>query len=221
MIRHRRTRSVDIIPVFLGEIASYRDAFYNRILPAFSQIEKEAEAASEQEHTRLSSRAGPDSDEAQIAEKAYFHGVDLYLTTRATTQGVVNLMVAGLYHLFEQHAQRVLMISTGKYTKDCTDLVGKVLKSLGVEQDELEKSGCLKTIQELRFVANTVKHGEGDSCKKLHELRPALFEMGLDIDGMNRIPAHPMTGEGLYLKQEDFERYANGLLSFWKGIIGT
>jgi hypothetical protein len=62
-------------------------------------------------HQLLGTPASSDDDPSWIAEMAYDQGVDFYLATDAIRQGVFNLMVAGLFHLFEQQAVAMQMCS--------------------------------------------------------------------------------------------------------------
>lgn len=207
---------MDFIPIFLRELENYKDSFHSRILPAFSEIEREAEAASNAELERISANAGPDSDPETIQETAYFHEVDLFLTAQATKQGVVNLMTAGLYHLSEQHAQRLSRICRDGRSDSILERIRPLLDaSDGKPKPRFPKPQLI--LNELQLVANTVKHGEGRSCNSLYKSNPALFKTHSETDDL-RIPASPLSGEGLYLKPEDFDRYHFALLDFWKRL---
>lgn len=46
MIRVRRVRSEHLAPIFLNEVENFRDAFRDRILPAFDSLEQQSEKAS-------------------------------------------------------------------------------------------------------------------------------------------------------------------------------
>jgi hypothetical protein len=77
-------------------------------------------------------------------------------------------------------------------------------------------------VDELRLVANTVKHGEGASAARLRQLRPELFVHPAlrDDPEWGGIPGHsaemPMGGEDICVTRDDLERYRDALLSFWR-----
>jgi hypothetical protein len=79
-------------------------------------------------------------------------------------------------------------------------------------------------VEELRLVANTVKHAEGDSAQKLYNLRPDLFqhpritEIGLSF-GQNAPRVFlPLAGEDLYVSIADVGQYRDALLGFWSEL---
>src|SRR6266516_400355 len=78
------------------------------------------------------------------------------------------------------------------------------------------------TVYELRQVANTAKHGEGDSAEKLRKLRPDLFQnpiltkMG-HVDPLPHARA-PFAGDGLFVSAADIEKYQAAVESFWNEL---
>ncbi len=215
MIRIRRVRSEHLAPIFLNEVENFRGAVRDRLLPAFNSLEQEAEKASAVELERLSAKASPDADEALITERAYFHGVDLYLTGQAMRRAALNLMTAGLYHLFEQQCQRVAAIEGFKKV-EAKALPKKLLSKYGIDVSGDEVSGNLALLDELRLVANTVKHGSGDSCDELKTKNKSLFEEEYLKPLPKDIPLRPLTGDGLLLTLPDFESYAASVSNFWR-----
>lgn len=217
MIRVRRVRSEHLAPIFLNEVENFRDAFRDRILPAFDSLEREAAKASALELERLSVQASPDSDEALITEKAYFHGADLFVTGQAMKRAALNLMTAGLYHLFEQQCQRVAAIE--KIENAPTKKLPEILFSnYGIDISQEEVRSCLDQIDELRLLANTVKHGSGDSCNELKARNQSLFEDDFPELLPKDIPLRPLTGNGLLLTWPHFESYAATISNFW-GLV--
>jgi hypothetical protein len=86
----------------------------------------------------------------------------------------------------------------------------------------LENLSPWPQINELRLVANSVKHAEGKSTEQLRKLRPDLFENPIlkKDETLNWLVSSPnvylpIGGEDVYLTIVDMDLYRNALLSFW------
>ena len=85
------------------EIQLYVDVFQTRIAPAFASIQAEADAIGAAEFDTLNQSIDPEQfDEADISEWAGAAGQAHDETMSAMRQGIVNLFVAGLFHVLEQ-----------------------------------------------------------------------------------------------------------------------
>jgi hypothetical protein len=88
-----------------------------------------------------------------------------------------------------------------------------------------------KVNTELRHVANTIKHAEGNSASELRSLRPDLFNypsIRESLDGVEDVDAAsfyrsnadtpaamPLAGFGPYVMQKDFNEYAAAVCRVW------
>jgi len=71
------------------------------------------------------------------------------------------------------------------------------------------------TLEELRLVANTIKHGDGGSADQLKKQHPALFTDPQDPTGvLHGLPMRPLVGQGLPLTEDHFTTYKNCLDQF-------
>lgn len=213
---------------FVPQLHAIVEALEKRILPTFAGIDKEAKAVSEEAWDAFMSAPGTgDVDPAEFAEAAEQAGVSHYMLIDGIRQGIVNLFAAALYHAFEQ--QVILFLR-----KEVLDLrdennpklfqmseFQKRLKALNVD---ITTFSSWAKVDELRLVANTVKHAEGDSAQKLHHLRPDLFEnptiseLGLSFGkGVPRVFL-PLVGEDLYVSLTDVQRYRDSLMNFWSEL---
>ena len=140
---------------------------------------------------------------------------------------MLNLFGVALYHAFEQqimffHRKNVLcQEEESESRKFRLSEVQKGLKEGGI--DITEFLSWLK-IDELRLVANTAKHGEGDSSHKLREIRPDMFQ-NPHLSGFSELmsgPAaeifQPLVGEGLYVSVQDVRDYRDHLVRFWSEL---
>ena len=211
-----RFRQEYFIRQSLKELATYSLAFNQRIVGAFANLSAEADNVQNEEYERLnSSYSGWEEDDSRISEAAYHKGVDYYLATAAIRQGVVNLMVAGLFHLFEQHAitvtREVCYPSRPPSTDKPFDGLKQCIRTLGIEASALPSYNKL---DELRLLANVVKHGDGGSASKLRTLRPDLFEE-------SSLPLRPLIGDGVKLTENHFTEYKTVVESFWREVANA
>lgn len=237
--------------VFLPEVKAMRRGVLEKLLPSFTGIEQEADATTRAAYDELG-RHGPDwLDEATAAELAHERGVDHYLRMVSVRQGLLNLATAGLFHLFEQQMSQVvrkaLLTPAEEHDPDFLRQILKPNATMKTFALRLEQSGIRPRdiagygviVDELRLVANAVKHGMGDSGDALHARRPQLFVApslrddplfnGWSIskaagqDGF-RAPvrlSRPMMGDDLYVLPEDFDAYAASVAQFWEGFAST
>lgn len=212
--------------MFSKQIIHFCDAVETRFLPTFDSLESEAEQASKAEWERMGQVVDPEyADESQLAEQAHEAGVAYYMSLDSVRQTLINLAVTALYHLFEQqllffHRREVLspdeeddkkLLNIGEYTTR--------LSAAGIQVEALS---TWPKVEELRFVANAIKHAEGASADKVRQLRPDLFthpqlRHSPLFGSMQMTPIYmPMSGEDFFLSISDLKMYREALLEFWE-----
>lgn len=219
--------------VYVNAIESYSVGALERILPVFSGIAEEADAAADAEFERLGAMpADPDGsvDMADLAEQADSHGQAFYETMNGLRQGVRNLLAVGLYHLFEQ--QQADFFQRALATKENQAFQSTKLEELLAEQGiDLKSFGCAAKVYELRVAANAIKHGAGTSAEKLAELRPDLFEdpilakhlgsLGLPTEDKETARQRaatlvaPLAGDDLYVVENDIMAWCDAVKEYW------
>jgi hypothetical protein len=83
-------------------------------------------------------------------------------------------------------------------------------------------------VNELRLVANTVKHADGASCNNLKSLRPDLFDSPrlegdastFDLVKMREV-FQPLIGEDLYVNRDEFANYVSTVKQFWEELANA
>jgi hypothetical protein len=212
--------------VFSKQIIHFCAAFETRFLPTFDSLEAEAEQVSEAEWERLGQVVDPEyADQEQLAEQAQEAGVEYYMLMDGVRQAIINLAVAALYHLFEQQLllfhRREVLHPTEEDDKNLMkiDVFKARLSAAGIEVTSLS---AWPKIEELRFVANAIKHAEGTSADRVRQLRPDLFtHPQLSQSPVFSSPSMsyiymPLAGEDIFLKVSDLKLYRESLLEFWK-----
>jgi len=229
-LNHRIWRPI-FVKEFAPQLSALVEALENRVLPAFGGIEQEAEDHSNEVWERFMSMPGTgDEDPSEFAEAAQEAGVGRYVLLDGIRQGIVNLFAASLYHAFEQQ----LMLFLRREVLDPTEGDNSKLFRMEVLSERLQAHGIdvtgfesWPTIQELRLVANTVKHAEGPSAQALHELRPDFFRkpglpgLGEWVTRWRPRVFQPLAGEDLYVEIKDVKAYLSALLEFWDQLYGA
>ena len=207
-----------LVPEFREQVTFYRDAVVNKLAPAFGKIEDESNAYAE----KLFEGCTHTDDPGSAADWAMDHAACHHMSLVGAKCAVLSLAAAGLYHMFEQQMTAVLKAVGEEVPRPgrlCTD--GP--RCLARHGYAVKQAPDLSTIaEEMRLVANAVKHGDGCSARDLFTVRPALFRErwsgGEDIaTPLSESMRLPLAGEGLVIDLSDFERYAETLLSFWNG----
>jgi hypothetical protein len=210
---------------FAPQLREMVDALERRVLPGFSDIEAEAQAHTDELWSELSQGPGTgDEDLSDLAEAARDAGVDRYMLLDGIRQGIINLFAASLYHAFEQQVmtflRKELLHPTEESNSRLFDMQ-EFQKRLSDHGIEVTASKSWSAIDELRLLANTVKHAEGKSAQRLHELRPDFFrkagfpELGEWVTRWKPRVFQPLVGKDLYVEAKDVRAYLQSLLQFW------
>ncbi|MES2178507.1 MAG: hypothetical protein V4550_11665 [Gemmatimonadota bacterium] len=233
---------------FVKEIRAFHDVTLRRFLPTFDNLEAEADAVTAAEYERLGQCSGGDGDSgydmADAAEDAHEEGLEHYQRLTSVRQGLLNLVATGLYHLFEQQAgtftrrqlltvheerNEAFMRPLFKGSRMMAEMNARLLKE-GIDPSQLP---TWHKVDELRLVANTIKHGPGGSAQDLYALAPLLFtspdfrpgmpfaDMGLrrlaSAPKMPRVD-RPLGGEDIYITAEELTAYCESLVAFWHDL---
>lgn len=180
-------------------------------------MEAEAKRVQDEAYESHPDASNPYCDPSRSAEWAYFKGVDYYLAVDAVRQGIFNLMIAGMFHLFEQQAQFVAeRILAGRRSKTKSGYGFAILRELLLESFniDVESFGSWPLLGQLQLVANVIKHGR--SAEKLRILAPDIFS---EFGGLPEIVGagllRPIVGEGLRLTADHFGAYKDSIQRFW------
>ncbi len=212
----------------LQRLHAYRDCVLANVMPTFSDLEQRAEQVEQQEYDRLGSEPVGDDwngDMAEVAEAAFDKGLLFYTTMKGIRQSVLNLFSVGLFHLIEQELAD--LCRDGAFIVDPpSDTKITVVKRWYADHFDLDLSALPSwpTIEELRALANTVKHGEGNSADSLRTLRPELF-CNPTLRTIDPTPRpwpiqSPLAGEDVYVTEELFRGYCEAANQLVGEILG-
>ena len=221
--------------VYVRAIEGFRAGALEKIVPVFSGIAEEADAAAEVEFERLGSMpADPDSsiDMGDLVDWATDPGIEYYETMSGVRQGVLNLLAVGVHHLFEQQQLSFLRQGLAK-GGDGSFQSSELERRLSEHGVDCRRFRCTAKVYELRMTANTIKHGAGKSADKLAELRPDLFkhpvlsQLGWRTDdeaGSGRAAERaasviaPLAGDDVYVSERDLIEWCAAVIAYWEEL---
>jgi len=204
----------------LDMITAYSAGFSKRVLTAFSNIEAEAEAASEAYfNERINEPVGydgPDLDWEDYSERVYEgaqgHAECVYSDLEFVRRQVTGLAVAGLYHLWERLLKEFLAREhpPKKDTIYKADF-SKLTEFLQTSGWNIQGEDFYSDLCGLCLVANVVKHGDGLSCDRLLVAVPELF-----FDFGNPFMNDGRGADHLRLDADHFEQFARAVQAFFQ-----
>jgi hypothetical protein len=198
-----------------------------RVYPPFEDIERAAEEEAQPIHAEWEARRYEDPadyDDGEAAEHLQRLSQRLYDDLFSMQTALVNLFTAGLYHSLEQQLSAMLA-HDGQPPPNhpLTAFAAWATRELQVDVTTCPYWSQLN--DELRLIANVVKHAEGNSAQQLRARRAELFDHPLLRDPAYagippaQLPVrHPLAGEGLYLIKADFDHYVAAVSGFWEWL---
>ena len=204
----------------LGQHRALARGIQDKLMPAFRDIESEANAFTDREYMRLSSlpSADGDFDMGDVAETAIDQGVRRYEDLAFAEGQLRALAIAGLYHLWERTLKEFLVQTLdwegfpksqiGKIKGANFDVLIDILKEFGF----LVKEECFfDRLEIVRLVANTCKHGEGPAFEKLRNKAPELLRGRYKLESLLFSP-HP---DDLWINNQKFADLERAIEQFW------
>jgi len=214
--------------VFVPHLERILQVLELRLLPTFDGLEEEATAIQEKTYQELVSMLfNPDEvDESMLAESAFDAGHSHYSGMLAVRQSLINSFVPMLYHTWEQQLlafHRKEILHPNEEHENAFLRLSVMRRRLATKGVDVTKLPSWSNIDQLRLVANTVKHADGESADSLKALRPEFFDHhranGSTVPSpFQYIPNvyQPMSGEDLYLTLADIQSYGSSTVAFWE-----
>lgn len=217
--------ATDIRVRIMPPVEAYNEDLFRDVLKAFDNLDERAHEKGNEFYNNYP--ANEYTDPADVADWARDHSYSWWDTMNSLRQSMVNLLAAGLYHLVEQ---QLGALSLDRGYERVSDTKCEVVRrwysdNLGIDLTSLPSWGA---IDELRLVANSVKHAEGGSARQLRESRPDLFqnpafadiraEMGSRWLGRQEPLAMPLAGEDLFVTENDLQVYATAARALFEGV---
>jgi len=216
----------DIRARIMPPVEAYNEDLFRDVLKAFDNLDERAREKAEEFFNNYP--CNEYTDPGDVADSAQDHGNSWWDTMNSLRQSMVNLLAAGLYHLIEQQLSALSLDCAYKRVRDTRlDIVQNWYSAnLGIDLTSLS---AWARIDELRLVANSVKHAEGPSAQQLRELRADLFQNPAFADIRAEIGsgwldrqeplAMPLAGEDLFVTENDLHNYYAAAVALFEGIV--
>ncbi len=220
--------------VFVSEIEWMRRSVFDHVLPSFPDRSSEAIKARDAAwEMAMSQPSDGTEDSASYADWAEERGLETYLGITRMRQAAANLSSAMLWHLLEQqmllfHLRQVLKVHEEQEVREVPKTRDRLFR-MGELHRQLDEGGCsMKAlpswpkVNELRLVANAVKHGPGKSLDILFKMRPDLLtipesrSLSLPIRQSPAWVEKPAGGEDIYVGDADLAAYFDAATSLWQ-----
>lgn len=212
----------------ISKLRGFRMVVHDKLLPPFNSIADEANAVAEEEYRRLDQMPGDDSvDMVDLAEQAHDEGLAYYETVTGVQQALIAILAIAVYHLVEQELISFLRRELLDHREESGQKklsVKEVSQRLLAHGIELASFVSYLNLDELRLVADTVKHAEGGSSEKLYKLRPEMITHPFVRQAMPgrewiKTPVHtPLTGDDFYVTMDDLDAYFDAGISFYEEL---
>jgi hypothetical protein len=216
------------------EIEWTRRAVLDHILPSIPDPKVEGERAQKEAWETLISRPSDGSDDpGTFAEWAQEQAIQVYERLSNMRQTVANMAAVMLWQLMEQqmlmyHMHQVLNIHEeqevrgNKKHRDKMYRLGEFHSRLEIDGYSMKSLPSWSKIDELRLIANVVKHGSGPSLDDLSKLRPDLLEppgikdISLLVKHQPSWVERPAGGEDLFVRDADLVVFFDAAARLWQ-----
>jgi hypothetical protein len=207
-------------------LLAFNEDLFRDVLRAFDNLDERANKRANEFFCKYPGNES--TDPGDIADWANDQSLAWWETMFSLRQSMVNLLAAGLYHLTEQQLGALSHDCGYERVRDTKLDVVKAwyMTNIGIDLATLRPWAKL---QELRLVANSVKHAEGESAKTLRQLRPGLFqdpslaqlrtEIGERWFHRQEPLAAPLAGEGLFVTEDVLREYCAAAVALFEGIV--
>ncbi|PGU80054.1 hypothetical protein COD68_24875 [Bacillus cereus] len=213
----------------------YFQTYTDRISPVFDNIDQEAEEVAKDVYDKIMMNVGyEDCDPSDFADDAWEFGIDYYENVSLMRYNTQLMWISTMYQFWEQQVRKFLykeMTRSGyqyldknqkevEYKDFCTNI--NKIKTFFLEfKVDVTTLASWDKINELRLLANVIKHGPGGSAEDLLKIRPDLFDVSHVSTNLLDLYQTTLNDVVINLKDNDFETYANSLSDFWEQLPDT
>ncbi|WP_449619502.1 hypothetical protein [Robertmurraya sp. Marseille-Q9965] len=191
--------------------------YYNRTIPSFCDIEKEATDYADSIYNNFP--ADENTDPATVADFANDEGIQLYEFLNTMKKNHLLMTISMLSQVWEQQLIKFSLTEMRHFLSFDNNALSfgdakKIFELHGVIFKELLS---WNKIREMRLLVNTIKHGDGESAKKLRKIRPDYFELDFikGTDTLELAGAVLLDSYSLMVEEQDFRSYVEATETFW------
>lgn len=208
---------------------TFAKTYHERVIPIFSSLEEESQAVADEKYNALGRYFNPESDDpADYAEMAWEEGLEHYESMSLMQYNMRLMWISTLYQFWEQQVRKFVfeeVTRTHKFIDKkgnevafagfCTRGIDDIKDEFNEFGQDLEKLNSWPKIEELRLLANVIKHGEGWSATKLKQLRPDYFDAGIISTDLLDLYKTTLGERVLNIDDSEYEAYCDAIIQFW------
>jgi hypothetical protein len=208
---------------------TFAKTYHERVIPIFSSLEEESQAIADEKYEDLGRYFNPENDDpADYAEMAWEAGLEHYESMSLMQYNMRLMWISTLYQFWEQQVRKFVfeeVTRTHKFIDKkgndvdfagfCTHGIDDIKEEFNEFGIDLEKLNSWSRIEELRLLANVIKHGEGWSATKLKELRPDYFDAGIISTDLLDLYKTTLGERVLNIDDSEYEIYCDAIIQFW------
>lgn len=208
---------------------TFAKTYDERIIPIFSSLEEESQTIADEKYDALGRYFNPERDDpADYAEMAWEAGLEHYESMSLMQYNMRLMWISTLYQFWEQQVRKFVFEEVTRTHKfidkkgNDVDFAGFCTRGIDDIKDEfnefgqdLEKLKSWPKIEELRLLANVIKHGEGWSATKLKQLRPDYFDAGIISADLLDLYKTTLGERVLNIDDREYKIYCDAIIQFW------
>lgn len=208
----------------------YIDVYFNKVAKVFDNLEKEANEIAQNHYEELGQYFDPDRhDYDDFADIAFEKGLEYYEVVSLVRYNNQLMWISTMYQFWEQQVRKflfdeikqsgvTLFDSKGReieFKSYCANGIREIKEEFLNFGQDLDTMKCGSDINELRLLANVIKHGDGGSATELEKLRPDFFKSEITETNLLKIHRTVLNERVLNISNSDFIKYKEALQSFW------
>jgi hypothetical protein len=210
-------------------IELYAETYTKKIIPLFSKIEQESKDIENKTYKELSASFDPDIHcESEFIDEALGAGQEYYAGMVLMQYNMKLMCISTLYQFWEQQVRRFIFEESSPrfihkkgnsidFKYFCSRGINDIKQNFKKFNQDLEKLTSWNKINELRLLANVIKHGDGYSATHLSRIRPDFFKYDDENYSSNRLDVYKTTLNDIVLNIADSEflDYCKAIILFW------
>ena len=190
--------------------------YYSRTIPSFGDIEKEATDYADSIYNNFP--ADENTDPATVADFANDKGIQHYELLNIMKKNHLLMTISMLCQIWEQQLIKFSLTEMRHFLHIKNNLsFGDAKKIFELHGVTFEDTESWEKIREMRLLVNTIKHGDGESARKLRKIRPDYFELDIikGTDTLELAGAVLLDSYSLMVEEKDFRCYMELTEAFW------
>ncbi|MED4551905.1 hypothetical protein P9305_04170 [Lysinibacillus capsici] len=208
----------------------YADVYFNKVAVVFSNLEEEADKIARSHYEELGQYFNPEiHDESNFVDSAFEKGLEYYEAVSLVRYNSKLMWFSTMYQFWEQQVRKFLYDEIKKsgitlcnekgkeieFKDFCTNGIRDIKSWFKHFDYDIEKIENWSDINELRLLANVIKHGDGGAATTLEKLRPDFFKS--EISDYNLMKSHRtvLNEQVLNINDSELIKYKEALQSFW------